>query len=426
MPAIIIVHIIYSTSRLLYLFTDSESGPSLSPESLIGIVVALGALFLLALGISTLFCYFRRKFRIQEQRRRYVNELLRHNALLSNHLPQEALLREPPPRYTSQQDLTLAHVNMAYRDDELGRPPPYYSSQADLCSVSSLGTGVEAPPAYTSHVSINTNTADDTETVTSLSDTSAAMATTPTGMSQNFCTSTRTDGKVLSASESDISRHQVTYPKPLKPKHKRIPGDDVTTETKPGKLRPKSLLGLKLLTRTFSKSTPSLSFGGEVSEGRDTRGQGTGMSQEIPNDIESIDSNVMGEENVQLSEHSNSSERQPGDPAPAESVDRDIVHARLTVDRDMTPNAGTGTFDLIRAQSLQDLDDCDRATCYCSNPVVGDLVNDRARTPTLVRGESADSVVLPRRITPPHRLVSQSLPSVLCSIAESAEGETLV
>ena len=354
-----------------------------------------------------------------------MNELLRHNALLSNHLPQEALLREPPPRYTSQQDLTLAHVNMAYRDDELGRPPPYYSSQADLCSVSSLGTGVEAPPAYTSHVSINTNTADDTETVTSLPDTSAAMATTQTGATQKLFASARTDhsggvlrsGKLLSVSESDISHHQVTWLNPLKPKHKRIPGDDVTTETKSDKLHPKSLLGLKLLTNTFSKSTPSLSFG---TEARDQ-----GEVTDISTDTKSVDGTVMGED-IQLSEYSNIPDHSPGDPVPAESVDRDIVHARLTVDRDMTPNAGTGTFDLIRAQSLQDLDDCDRATCYCSNPVVGDLIDGRARTPTLVRGGSADSVVLPRRITPPHRLVSQSLPSVLCSIAESAEGETLV
>ena len=77
------------------------------------------------------------------------------------HMPMEALLRTPPPQYTSQSDLRVlwSQVNRAFVEDEENRPPPLYSSKNDLSTPDGAiaANGREPPPLYRSRLSLNTN-----------------------------------------------------------------------------------------------------------------------------------------------------------------------------------------------------------------------------------------------------------------------------
>ena len=81
---------------------------------------------------------------------------------LPYNFPREALLREPPPRYTSQQDVngTLYHVNPGYNDDEIYRAPPCYSSNSDLSGGLPIMGVIEPPPCYSSRQDLSPNIND--------------------------------------------------------------------------------------------------------------------------------------------------------------------------------------------------------------------------------------------------------------------------
>ena len=91
-------------------------------------------------------------------------------------LPREALLREPPPRYTSQPDINqFSIVNPGFRDDDgnvrysgldfevpvpnsgemMGLAPPVYRSNPNMCNVSMNSIDTEPPPRYTSRQEVD-------------------------------------------------------------------------------------------------------------------------------------------------------------------------------------------------------------------------------------------------------------------------------
>ena len=96
--------------------------------------------------------------RQQQQQQPHMNPLQEITDIMGGvpfHMPVEALLRQPPPRYTSQQDLrsiVTSQINRAFvNDDDL--PPPMYSSKVDLTDQSVISVR-ERPPLYRSHQSL--------------------------------------------------------------------------------------------------------------------------------------------------------------------------------------------------------------------------------------------------------------------------------
>ena len=65
------------------------------------------------------------------------------------HMPMEAIMRTPPPRYTSQPSLT-SHLNRAFEADD--RPPPLYSSKNEVSEDPPI---IEPPPRYRSAQSLH-------------------------------------------------------------------------------------------------------------------------------------------------------------------------------------------------------------------------------------------------------------------------------
>ena len=127
--------------------------------------MALVALVVLVGGLIAFIYNYRQKLVTEsycyQQNASSEGNILESVSGLPFNFPREALLRQPPPRYTSQQDLSfvISHVNAGFHDDEVMRPPPCYSSNPDLSSVvPHLPVNVEPPPSYSSQLDLTQNT----------------------------------------------------------------------------------------------------------------------------------------------------------------------------------------------------------------------------------------------------------------------------
>ena len=119
-----------------------------------------GTVLLLLVILVVAVYYHRHKLRSPPAPTPHMNPLQEITDIMGGvpyHMPVEALLRQPPPRYTSQQDLrrtVTSQINRAFvNDDDL--PPPMYSSKVDLTDHPVINTR-ERPPLYRSHQNLAT------------------------------------------------------------------------------------------------------------------------------------------------------------------------------------------------------------------------------------------------------------------------------
>ena len=92
---------------MLYLFL----GSGLDKNSLIGLTVSIAGLaVVLAIIVVTIFCV---------QRKRLSNAVMRERQRLRHMMESnsEVNIRDPPPRYSSRQELAI--INTAYNNDEV-------------------------------------------------------------------------------------------------------------------------------------------------------------------------------------------------------------------------------------------------------------------------------------------------------------------
>ena len=158
----------------------------MSIGAIIGICVAATCLVFLVVG-AVIFSIHHRRKATQHRDRAIIDaitQVVGPGGRLPYILPREALLREPPPRYTSQAEINdLSIVNPGFRDDEgvmaaarnismeldrnipvpletsansssQGLAPPVYRSNPNMCNVSMNSIDCEPPPRYTSRQDI--------------------------------------------------------------------------------------------------------------------------------------------------------------------------------------------------------------------------------------------------------------------------------
>lgn len=136
---------------IIFFVLDPSTPVPLGVSAIIGIAVALVCTLFLVATIGT-FCYYQRRKNALHRATRSRHDFIGPVEDLPYDIPPEALMRLPPPRYTSQDALAIA--NPGYRDDEpVVRPPPYYASRIDMSRLS-LYDSLEPPPVYTSRLDL--------------------------------------------------------------------------------------------------------------------------------------------------------------------------------------------------------------------------------------------------------------------------------
>ena len=136
---------------MFFIFTESQQAPSVSTSAIIGTSVSIVCVLCVVMVATCICLYHKRK----QTRRAQPNQPSTTGGELppglSYHLPREALLREPPPRYTSTDNLAI--VNPSYRDDDGDLPPPYYSANVGHRTHTPYG-GLQPPPSYCSRTDL--------------------------------------------------------------------------------------------------------------------------------------------------------------------------------------------------------------------------------------------------------------------------------
>lgn len=148
----------------------------LSVGAVISICVAAACLLFLFIGGLVFGIRHRRKALEDRNISDIITQVVGPGGRLPYNLPREALLREPPPRYTSHQDINnhLSIINPGFCDDDTSHSgsnqngcfivsqmlhaPPVYCSNPNMCNTSLCSVDCEPPPSYSSRQDLTERT----------------------------------------------------------------------------------------------------------------------------------------------------------------------------------------------------------------------------------------------------------------------------